>query len=90
MANFAFIKDQGVWINLDYVVRMEPDADDEESTSVTFADGSTFTVSQADGKRLARQFHPKKKKKKKKKEGVAEGAEEATEMEEQALSSVNS
>ncbi len=86
MADFAFIKDQGVWINLDYVVRMEPDADDEESTSVTFADGSTFTVSQADDKRLARRFRPsekkKKKKKKKKKEVVAQGAEEATEVEE--------
>ncbi len=80
MADLAFIKDQGVWINLDYVVRMEPDADDEESTSVTFADGSTFTVSQADGKKLARRFHPRKKKKKK--EGAAQGAEEATEVEE--------
>ncbi len=83
MADFAFIKDQGVWINLDYVVRMEPDADDEESTSVTFADGSTFTVSQTDGKKLARRFRPReKKKKKKKKEGVAQGVEEATEVEE--------
>jgi len=85
MADFAFIKDQGVWINLDYVVRMEPDADDEESTSVTFADGSIFTISQADGKKLARRFRPrekKKKKKKKKKEVVAQGAEEATEVEE--------
>jgi len=45
MADFAFIKDQDVWINLDYVVRMEPGADDEESTSVIFVDGSTFTIS---------------------------------------------
>ena len=83
MADFAFIKDQGVWINLDYVVRMEPGADDE-STSVTFTDGSTFTISQADGKRLVRRFRPrkKKKKKKKKKEVGAQGAEEATEVEE--------
>ena len=64
MADFAFIKDQGVWINLDYVVRMEPGADNEESTSVTFTDG--FTISQADGKKLARRFHPRKKKRKKK------------------------
>ena len=82
MADFAFIKDQGVWINLDYVVRMEPGADDEESTSVTFTDGSTFTISQADGKRLVRGLRPRKKKKKKKKEVVAQGAEEATEVEE--------
>ena len=83
MADFAFIKDQGVWINLDYVVRMEPGADDEESTSVTFVDGSIFTISQADSKKLARRFRPrKKKKKKKKKEEVAQGAEEATEVEE--------
>ena len=83
MADFGFIKDQGVWINLDYVVRMEPGADNEESTSVIFVDGSTFTISQADGKRLARRFRPrKKKKKKKKKERVALGAEEATEVEE--------
>ena len=72
-----------MWINLDYVVRMEPGADNEESTSVIFVDGSTFTISQADGKRLARRFRPrKKKKKKKKKERVALGAEEATEVEE--------
>ncbi len=82
MADFAFIKDQRVWINLDYVVRMEPGADVEESIEVTFADGSTFTISQADGKKLLRRFRPRKKKKKKKKEGVAQGAEEATEVEE--------
>ena len=58
---------------------MEPGADDEESTAVTFADGSTFTVSQADGKKLARPFRPREKKKKK--EGVAQGAEEAIEGE---------
>ena len=84
MADFAFIKDQGVWINLDYVVRMEPGADDDESTSVIFTDGSTFTISQADGKRLVKRFLPEKKKKKKKKEVIAERAEEAAEVDEPA------
>ena len=80
MADFAFIKDQGVWINLDYVVRMEPGADDDESTSVTFTDGSTYTLSQAGGKKLVKRFLPEKKKK----EVIAERAEEAAEVDEPA------
>ena len=77
MADFAFVKDQGVWINLDYVVRIESDGDDAESTSVVFADGTSFTLSSGDGKRLIRQLRPKPKKKKKKKK-KEETASEAT------------
>ena len=76
MADFALVKEQGVWINLDYVVRIESDGDDAESTSVVFADGTSFSISPADGKRLVRQLRPKpkKKKKKKKKEAASEAA----------------
>ncbi len=76
MADFAWVKEQGVWINLDYVVRIESDEDDAGSTSVVFADGTSFSISPADGKRLLRQLRPKpkKKKKKKKKEAASEAA----------------
>ncbi len=76
MADFAFVKEQGVWINLDYVVRIEIDEDDAESTSVVFADGTSFSISPADGKKLVRQLRPKpkKKKKKRKKEAASEAA----------------
>ena len=76
MADFALVKEQGVWINLDYVVRIESDEDDAESTSVVFADGTSFTISRADGKKLVRQLRPKpkKRKKKKKKETASEAA----------------
>ncbi len=72
MADFAWVKEQGVWINLDYVVRIESDGD--ESTSVVFADGTSFSISSADGKRLVRQLRPKPKKKKKKKKAEASEA----------------
>ncbi len=76
MADFALVKEQGVWINLDYVVRIEIDEDDAESTSVVFADGTSFSISPADGKKLVRQLRPKpkKKKKKRKKEAASEAA----------------
>ena len=67
MADFGFIKEQGVWINLDYVVRIEPNADEDGSTAVFFADGTSFTISNADGKRLLNRLRPPAKKKKKKK-----------------------
>ena len=67
MADFARIKEQDLWINLDYVVRIEPNADEAGSTTVVFADGTSFTISNADGKRLLKRFGPQKKKKKKKK-----------------------
>ena len=63
-----------MWINLDYVVRIESDGDDAESTSVVFADGTSFSISSADGKKLVRQLRPKRKKKKKKKEAEASEA----------------
>ena len=71
MADFAYVKEHGVWINLDYVVRIESD-DDAETTSVVFADGTSFSISAAAGKKLARQLRPKPKKKKKKKKPVTE------------------
>ncbi len=77
MADFAFVKEQGVWINLDYVVRIEIDEDDAESTSVVFADGTSFSISPADSKKLLRQLRPQPKKKKKKKKKEAEASEAA-------------
>ncbi len=77
MADFALVKEQGVWINLDYVVRIESDGDDAESTAVVFADGTSFSISHADGKKLVRQLRPKPKKKKKKKKKDAEASEAA-------------
>ena len=71
MADFARIKDQDVWINLDYVIRIEPNVDEAGSATVTFADGSTFSISKADAKRLREQVQPPKKKKKKKKKTPA-------------------
>ena len=71
MADFARIKDRGLWINLDYVIRIEPNVDEAGSATVTFADGSTFTISEADTKRLLSRFQPTKKKKKKKKKAAA-------------------
>ena len=61
MADFTRIKEQDVWINLDYVVRIEPNAADEGSTTVVFADGTSFSISNADGKRLLRRLRPPKK-----------------------------
>ena len=83
MADFGFIKEQGVWINLDYVVRIEHGGDEAASTSVVFADGTSFAISHTDGKRLIRQLRPKKKKKKKKQPAAAPeavGVEEAPTM----------
>ena len=77
MADFALVKEQGVWINLDYVVRIESDGDDAGSTSVVFADGTSFSISPADSKKLLRQLRPKPKKKKKKKKKEAEASEAA-------------
>ena len=74
MADFAFVKEQGLWVNLDYVVRIEIDA---ESTSVVFADGTSFSISPADSTKLVRQLRPKPKKKKKKKKKEAEASEAA-------------
>lgn len=71
MADFAHIKEQDLWINLDYVVRIEPGAAEAEATAVVFADGTSFSISNADGKRLLKRFRPEKKKKKKKKKAVA-------------------
>ncbi len=81
MADLAWVKEQGMWINLDYVVRIESDGDDAGSTLVVFADGTSFSISPADGKRLVRQLRPKPKKKKKKKK--KETASEAAGVEEQ-------
>lgn len=79
MADFAWVKEQGVWINLDYVVRIEPNAAEAGSTTVVFADGTSFTISNADGKRLLKRFGPQKKKKKKKKK-TASPAPDAPEI----------
>ena len=70
MADFTRIKEQDLWLNLDYVVRIEPNADEAGSTAVVFADGTSFTISNADGKRLLKRFRPQKKKKKKKKKAA--------------------
>ena len=67
MADFTRIKEQDLWLNLDYVVRIEPNADEAGSTAVIFADGTSFTISNADGNRLLKRLRPQKKKKKKKK-----------------------
>ena len=80
MADFAHIKEQDLWINLDYVVRIEPNADEAESTTVVFADGTSFTISNTDGKRLLQRFRPQKKKKKKKKKKTASPAPDASEI----------
>ena len=82
MADFGFVKEQGVWINLDYVVRIERNVDEAESTAVVFADGTSFTISRADGKRLVQQILPKRKKKKKKKKKKEAVASEAAGVEE--------
>ncbi len=82
MADFGFVKEQGVWINLDYVVRIERNVDETQSTAVVFADGTSFTISRADGKRLVEQMLPKRKKKKKKKKKKEEVASEAAGVEE--------
>ena len=74
MADFVRIKEQDLWINLDYVVRIEPGADETESTAVVFADGTSFSISNADGKRLLGRLRPDRKKKKKKKKKGPEGA----------------
>ena len=71
MADFVRIKDQDVWINLDYVIRIESNADEAGSATVTFADGSAFAISNADAKRLLKHLQPPKKKKKKKKKTPA-------------------
>ena len=86
MADFARIKDRGLWINLDYVIRIEPNADEAGSATVTFADGSTFTISKADTKRLLSRFQPKKKKKKKKAAAAPEAAAPDTSAPESAAS----
>ena len=77
MADFTRIKDQDVWINLDYVIRIEPNVDAAGSATVTFADGSTFSISKADAKRLLEQVQPPKKKKKKKKKKAPAAPEAA-------------
>ena len=82
MADFALVKEKGVWINLDYVVRIERNVDEAESTAVVFADGTSFTLSRADGKRLVQQMLPKRKKKKKKKKKKEAVASEAAGVEE--------
>ncbi len=83
MADFGFVKEQGVWINLDYVVRIERNVDEAESTAVFFADGTSFTISRAYGKRHVQQILPKRKKKKKKKKKKKEAvASEAAGVEE--------
>lgn len=87
MADFKLIKEQGVWINLDYVVRIESNEDEAETASVVFADGTSFTLSHADSKRLARQLRPQKKKKKKKKKPEAP---EASVVEESSTAPVDS
>ena len=74
MADFARIKEQDLWINLDYVVRIEPGVDETESTAVVFADGTSFSISNADGKRLFSRLRPARKKKKKKKKKAAPAA----------------
>lgn len=67
MADFARIKEQDIWINLDYVVRVEGDVDDAGAAQVTFADGSTFSITSGDARRLVKKLQPARKKKKKKK-----------------------
>ena len=61
MADFVRIKEQNLWINLDYVVRIEPNADEAGGTVVVFADGTSFAISDADGKRLLKRLRPPKK-----------------------------
>ena len=80
MADFAHIKEQDLWINLDYVVRIEPNAAEAGSTTVVFADGTSFTISNADGKRLLKRFGPQEKKKKKKKKKTASPSPDAPEI----------
>ena len=68
MADFAIIHEQDVlpvWINLDYVVRINPGLDPHEPTSIHFRDGTSIVVSRPEGSKLIAQLnqccHPRQK-----------------------------
>ena len=78
MADFVSIKDQHearVWINLDYVVRIDQGQEPEESTSIKFADGSVLAIPRGEGKKLFKQLQKGGKKKEKKKKAAEATAE---------------
>jgi hypothetical protein len=60
MADFARIEDSrgvSLWINLDYVTRIEPGLDPREETLVRFAVGRALRLSASQGGRLAGQLN---------------------------------
>jgi hypothetical protein len=60
MADFAIIHEQDVlpvWINLDYVVRINRGLDPHEPTSIHFSDGKTIVVPRAEGDKLVAQLN---------------------------------
>jgi hypothetical protein len=59
MADFARIVDRGValWINLDYVTRIEPGLDPRKGTLVRVAVGQSFRLTGAQGRRLTGQLN---------------------------------
>ena len=60
MADFAIIHEQDilpVWINLDYVVRIDRGLDPHEPTSVHLRDGKTIVLSRAEGDKLVAQLN---------------------------------
>jgi hypothetical protein len=68
MADFAIIHEQDVlpvWINLDYVVRINRGLDPHEPTSVHFSDGKSIVLSRPEGDKLVAQLNqccqPRKK-----------------------------
>jgi hypothetical protein len=60
MADFAFTYDEGVlpvYINLDYVVRIDRGLDPKEPTIVRFAGGEKITMSRGEGDKLVAQLN---------------------------------
>jgi hypothetical protein len=67
MADFAFVESGSipVYINLDYVIKIELGLDPRESTTVKFRDGRTMSLARSEGERLVQQLNlcciPRKK-----------------------------
>ncbi len=60
MADFALIHESQVlpvWINLDYVVRIDRGLDPQEPTSVHFRDGKSIIIPRAEGDALVAQLN---------------------------------
>ena len=60
MADFAFVNisnSSPVYINLDYVVKIERGLDPREATTVKFRDGRTMVLARVEGDRLVEQLN---------------------------------